>query len=668
MNPLRIALLLVSPVLAGAADSVPAVDAAAMDKSVSPCVDFYQYACGGWNAKNPLPADRARFGSFDKLRDRNETVLLDILRSAASKRAGRTEIEAKIGDHFTACMDTATIEKKGLAPIKADLDRIRGIRSEEELMDQIGALHVKGIRVVFSFGAMPDMKDSSKMVGNLGQGGLSLPDRDYYLKTDAKSVEIRKQFQEHVARMFQLAGLSAPDAAGAARSVLEFETVIARASMDRAAMRDPKSRYNPVTRAQLASMSPEVPWDNYFDTVGAPRFDSLNVSTPSYMQKVAVDLRAQSLDAWKAYFSYHLLHHFSDELPAAFEKEDFDFHSKTIRGIGEQRPRAKRCVEAVDGSLGDLLGQKYIEAAFGGDSKEKIAQMVAALEKALEKDIRELPWMSPETKQAAVAKLHAITNNVGTPKKWRDYSSVAIATDDYLGNAARASAAAHKRNLAKIGQPTDRSEWMMTAPTVNAFYNPSSNSINFPAGILQMPFFDARRDVAANFGGIGSVIGHELTHGFDDSGRKFDGQGNLRDWWTANDGKEFEKRSACVVDQYASYTAVADVKLNGKLTLGENVADHGGLRVAYMAMLDTLAGKTDKVDGYSPEQRFFLGNAQLWCQNVSPEEARRRAISDPHSPGRHRVNGTVQNMPEFQKAFSCQAGQPMVSSNACRVW
>jgi endothelin-converting enzyme/putative endopeptidase len=322
----------------------------------------------------------------------------------------------------------------------------------------------------------------------------------------------------------------------------------------------------------------------------------------------------------------------------------------------------------VDAQLGDLLGQKYIEVAFGGASKEKIAEMVAALEKALEKDIEGLPWMTAETRKAAVAKLHAITNNVGTPKKWRDLSSVSILPDDYLGNALRAAQAAHKRNMTKIGKPTDRTEWSMTAPTVNAFYSPANNSINFPAGILQYPFFDARRDPAANFGGIGSVIGHELTHGFDDSGRKFDGAGNLRDWWTAQDGTEFEKRAACVADQYSNYTAIADVKLNGKLTLGENVADHGGVRVALMALMDTLNGKSDKIDGFTTEQRFFLGFAQLWCQNTSPEQSRLRALTDPHSPGRYRVNGTVQNSPEFQKAFSCQAGQPMVSANACRVW
>jgi putative endopeptidase len=668
MKPVLSSLLFLLPVLAGAADPIPGVDAAAMDRKVDPCVDFYQYACGAWNASNPLPADRSRFGRFDMLRDRNEAVLLDIVQGAAAKRAGRSETERKIGDHFTACMDTAAIEKKGLAPVKADLDRIQAIRSEEELMDQIGQLHVKGVHVVFSFRAMPDMKDSTKMVATLGQGGLSMPDRDYYLKTDAKSVEIRKKFEAHVARMFQLAGFSAGDSTGAARLVLEFETVIAKASMDRAAMRDPKLRYNPVTRNQLAAMSPEVPWDNYFDTVGAPRFETLNLSSPAFLQSVSVELRSQPLEAWKAYFGYHVLYQFSYALPAAFEKEGFDFHQRTLAGVSEQRPRATRCLAAVDNALGDLLGEKYIEVAFGGDSKEKITQMVAALEKALEKNIRELPWMSPETKQAAVAKLHAITNNVGTPKKWRDYSAVAITPDDFLGNSARASQAAHKRNMAKIGQPTDRSEWTMTTPTVNAFYNPSSNSINFPAGILQLPFFDARRDTAANFGGIGSVIGHELTHGFDDSGRKFDGQGNLRDWWTAQDGREFEKRSACVMDQYASYSAVADVKLNGKLTLGENVADHGGVRVALSALLDTLGGKSGKAEGFTPEQRFFLGFAQLWCQNVSPEQARQRAITDPHSPGQYRVNGTLVNMPEFQKAFSCKAGQPMVSSNACRVW
>jgi len=535
-------------------------------------------------------------------------------------------------------------------------------------MEQIGFLHAKGVRAVFQFGATPDLKDSTRMVASIGQGGLAMPDRDYYLKTDPKSVEIRQKYEAHVARMFQLAGESKETAAAAARMVLEFETVIAKASMDRVSMRDPNKRYNPVTRAQLAEMSPEVPWDAYFDAVGAPAFQTLNVSSPDFLKKISVELRGQSLTAWKAYFSYHVLHSLAPEMASAFEQEDFAFYQKTLGGVLEPRPRVKRCIEAVDRHMGDLLGQKYIEVAFGGASKERIEEMVNALEKALEKDVNLLPWMSPDTKKAAVAKLHAITNNVGAPKKWRDYSAVTVRPDDFAGNAIRAVEVLQKRNISKIGKPTDRTEWAMTPPTVNAFYSPSNNSINFPAGILQPPFFAADRDVAVNFGGIGAVIGHELTHGFDDSGRKFDGQGNLRDWWTATDAREFEKRAACVADQYAAYTAVGDVKLNGKLTLGENVADHGGVRIALMALMDTLGGKTDKVDGFTPEQRFFLGFAQVWCQNMRPEQARLRAMTDPHSPGRYRVNGTFSNMPEFQKAFSCKAGQPMVSSNACRVW
>jgi endothelin-converting enzyme/putative endopeptidase len=664
MSTSRLLPLLLLPLLAWAGG----VETASMDPKADPCVDFYQYACGVWMTKNPLPADRSRFGRFEQLRERNESVLLDILQGAAAKRAGRSEVERKIGDHFTACMDTATIDKKGLEPVKPLLDRIRGMRSEEELMEQIGFLHAKGVRAVFQFGATPDLKDSTRMVASIGQGGLAMPDRDYYLKTDPKSVEIRQKYEAHVARMFQLAGESKETAAAAARMVLEFETVIAKASMDRVSMRDPNKRYNPVTRAQLAEMSPEVPWDAYFDAVGAPAFQTLNVSSPDFLKKISVELRGQSLTAWKAYFAYHVLHSLAPEMASAFEQEDFEFYQKTLGGVLEPRPRVKRCIEAVDHHMGDLLGQKYIEVAFGGASKERIEEMVNALEKALEKDVNLLPWMSPETKKAAVAKLHAITNNVGAPKKWRDYSAVTVRPDDFAGNAIRAVEALQKRNISKIGKPTDRTEWAMTPPTVNAFYSPSNNSINFPAGILQPPFFAADRDIAVNFGGIGAVIGHELTHGFDDSGRKFDGQGNLRDWWTPTDAREFEKRAACVADQYAAYTAVGDVKLNGKLTLGENVADHGGVRIALMALMDTLGGKTDKVDGFTPEQRFFLGFAQVWCQNMRPEQARLRAMTDPHSPGRYRVNGTFSNMPEFQKAFSCKAGQPMVSSNACRVW
>jgi predicted metalloendopeptidase len=469
-------------------------------------------------------------------------------------------------------------------------------------------------------------------------------------------------------KMFQLAGDSAESAAANAKLVIDLETILAKAAMDRVTMRDPNKTYHILTKQQVTQLAPNFAWDQYFQATGAPAFETLNVSQPDYIKQIAIDLADSSIESWRAYFTYHLLRQSAATLPEAFENEAFDFWSRYLSGAKEQRPRTFRCVATVDRQLGDLLGQKYIELTFGADAKAQITQLVDALEKAMAEDIRTLPWMTDETKKAALAKLKAITNNVGTPKKFREYGKLTIARDDYFGNATRAAQWAYNQRIEKIGKPTDKTEWIMTTPTVNAFYSSQNNTINFPAGILQPPFFDPRRDIALNYGGAGAVIGHELTHGFDDQGRKFDGDGNLRDWWTAADGAEFEKRAACVADEYSGFTAVDDVKLNGRLTLGENTADNGGLRIALMALQDTLKGQAEKLEGFTPEQRLFLGFAQIWCENTAPQEVRARAVTDPHSPGRYRVNGTLQNSPEFQKAFSCKVGQPMVSQNACRVW
>jgi endothelin-converting enzyme/putative endopeptidase len=668
----RLAFALLLPIwaLAQAPASAPppGVNVSAMNKSVDPCVDFYQYACGGWNASHPLPADRARYGSFAELADRNEKTELDILRTAAAGGPNRGEIERKIGDYFASCMDTATIDKKGIAPLKAELDRIEAMATGADIVAEIAHLHSVGVSAIFSFGSRPDAKDSNKTIAALGQGGLSLPDRDYYLKDDAKSVEIRKRYVQHIKNMFTLAGDPADAAAAKAQTVLDMETILAKASMDRVATRDPDKTYHIMTRQELAALAPVFPWESYFQAVGAPAFAMLNVAQPDFIKEIMATFATHPVEEGKAYFAYHLLLANAGELSAPFENEAFDFWQRYLAGVQQPRPREIRCATAVDGALGDLLGQKYVDAAFGADAKTRITQLVEGLEKSMAKDIAALPWMTDATKKAAEGKLAAITNNVGYPKKWRDYSKVTVVRDDYLGNSYRAAQALIAQRTEKIGKPTDKSEWFMTTPTVNANYSSSNNSINFPAGILQLPFFDPKRDMAVNYGGIGVVIGHEMTHGFDDQGRKFDADGNLRDWWTAQDGAEFEKRAACIANQYSGFTSVDDVKLNGKLTLGENTADNGGLRIAYMALEDALDGKSDKIDGFTPEQRLFLGFAQVWCENMSPQELRNRAMTDSHSPGRFRVNGTVQNSPEFQKAFSCKAGQPMVSANACRVW
>jgi len=660
--------LVASSALALAADPPSGVDLGAMNKSIDPCSDFYQYACGNWIANNPLPSDRARWGRFTELSNRNEKVLLDIIQGSAVVRAGRSSLDQKVGDYYAACMDTATINKKGLAPIKPELDRIREMNSKDEVGAEFARLHRMAIPVVLSFGGQPDAKDSTRTIATLGQGGLSLPERDYYLKTDPKSVETRTRFVEHMTKMFQLAGASATEAAAKAKDVLDFETTLAKASADRVAMRDPNKRYHMMTMEQLNALAPAWDWNALFTGFGSPALQSLNVSNPDFIKQIVSTLPADSVEPWRSYFEWHLLRQSASALPEAFENESFDFWQRYLTGAKEPRPRTARCVQAVDRSLGDLLGQKYIDVAFGADAKKQMAEMVDALEKSLGKDIETLPWMTDTTKKAALEKLKAITNNIGYPKKWRDYSKVTVARDDYFGNMQRTAEAAQQDRISRINKPTDKSEWGMTPPTVNAFYSPQSNSINFPAGILQMPFFDPRRDVAVNFGAAGMVIGHEMTHGFDDQGRKYDGDGNVRDWWTPKDGAEFEKRVACVADEYSNFTAVDDVKLNGRLTLGENTADNGGIRVALMALQDILKGKEQILDGFTPEQRFFLGFAQIWCENSTPQSERQQALTNPHSPGRYRVDGTLQNMPEFQKAFSCKATQPMVSANACRVW
>jgi putative endopeptidase len=666
----RIALISLSlPLFALAADPASGgVDAAAMNKSIDPCVDFYQYACGNWIKSNPLPADRSRWGRFGELQDRNERVELDIIQGAAVARSGRSAIDQKIGDAFAACMDTDAINRRGLAPVKPVLDEINALANGSDVVREVAAFHRRGIGVVFSFGSQPDARDSTRTIAVLGQGGLSLPDRDYYLKTDPKSVEIRQHYLQHVKNLFLLSGAAPEQAAQSAQAVLDFETIIARASADRVSMRDPNKRYHVMTRQALADLAPDFGWDAYFKLTGAPAFDTLNVSNPDFLKQLESTLPGQPIEAWKAYFTFHALRSYAPLLPDSFQKEAFDFWQHYLTGVPQERPRQFRCVQMVDRSLGDLVGQKYIEQTFGPDAKAQITQLVEALEKSLGDDIKTLDWMTDATKKAALVKLQAITNNVGYPRKWRDYGKVEVNREDYFGNSLRLAEFQRTRQIEKIGTPTDKTEWGMSTPTVNAFYSPQQNSINFPAGILQSPFFDPRRDMAVNYGAVGAVIGHEMTHGFDDQGRKFDGDGNLRDWWTSQDGAEFEKRATCIANEYSSFTSVDDVKLNGKLTLGENSADNGGLRVAYMALEDTLKGKKEVVDGLTPEQRFFVGFAQVWCENVRPEEARSRAMTDPHSPGRFRVDGTLQNMPEFQKAYACKSGQPMVSANACRVW
>jgi putative endopeptidase len=646
------------------------IDLAALDKNVNPCDDFYKFACGGWIAAHPVPPDKPRYGRFDELQDRNNEILKDILENAA-KPGGATSPELqKVGDYYESCMSEADIESKGIAPLAADLRRVDAIDAKTGIPAVVGHMHTVGMTGFFGFGAAPDFKDATQYMLIFAQGGLGLPDRDYYFKTDENSVKLREQYEQHVAKMLELGGSTPAAAAAGAKTVMKIETALAQKALDRVAQRNPTNIYHKLSRDEVKKLMPNFNMSQYLERAEAPPGDSANVTEPEFLKAVDEVIAATTLADLKTYMRWHVVHSNAHMLPKRFVDENFNFYNKTLTGAAEQRPRWKRCVQATDADLGEALGKIYVERTFGAEGKARTVAMVEAIEAALERDIAEIEWMSPETKKAAYAKLKSVANKVGYPDKWRDYSSLRIVKGDAYGNSQRANAFGYRRQMAKIGKPVDKTEWLMTPPTVNAYYNPLENNINFPAGILQPPFFNRAADEAVNLGAVGGVVGHELTHGFDDQGRRFDAQGNMRDWWTPADGKTFEERAACIDKQYGGYTAVADVKLNGKLTLGENVADNGGLRLAWMALMELMKTKNlGTVDGFTPQQRFFVGWAQMWCENQTDQFARLHAQTNPHSPGRYRTNGVVGNMPEFATAFSCPATAKMMQQQpVCRVW
>ena len=644
-------------------------DAGLLDKNVDPCTDFYAYSCGKWRTQNPIPGDQASWGRFDQLQRQGEQIQHSILERYSANDSKRGAIEQKIGDYYASCMDESAIEKSGVSQLQDDFKAIAALKSKPELARQIIRLHRQGVTALFGFGSDQDFKDATQVIAEADQGGMGLPDRDYYLRDDPKSVALRQQYVTHVQKMFELLGDSGSAAAAKAHAVMEVETALAKGALDLTSRRDPNKVYHRISIQELSALSPAFDWNVYLKGVGAPPTQVLNVTEPEFFKHLDGVLNTTSLEDWKSYLLWHVIHSNATVLSEKFVDENFDFFSRKLYGIKEMPPRWKRCVRHTNGDLGEAVGQKYVEETFGADGKQRTLKMVEALEKSLGDDIDNLPWMGPETKKQARLKLAAITNRIGYPDIWRDYSSLIIRPGDAVGNSVRANEFEFQRQLNKIGKPVDKNDWPYPPPTVNASYNPQLNNITFPAGILQPPFFDKQADDAMNFGAIGAVIGHELTHGFDDQGSQFDAQGNLRDWWSEQDKKEFEKRTQCVDDEYSGFTVVDNLKLNGKLTLGENVADNGGMRVAFMALLSTLSGNQPApVDGLTAEQRFFLGWANVWCENDTQESLRAGVQTDPHSTAQARINGVVANMPEFREAYQCKADAPMVSKRACRVW
>jgi len=643
-----------------------------IDKSIDPCGDFYQYACGNWLKHSEIPPDQTSWMSFVELDERNLAILRDILDKASADNPGRDALTQKIGDFYGACMDEKAVAAKGLDPLKPELERVAEAKDKNALIDVIAHDHLIGTNTLFDFGSAADLHNAEMDIANLDQSGLTLPDRDYYVKDTPKMVEMRKHLVEYATQLFTLAGQNPQQAAASAQTILRIETTLAQAAMDRTQRRDPKNIDHKMEKDAAVALAPTFELTRYFAAVGSPTFKTLNVRNPEFFKQANAVMASETLDDLKTYTTWHLLTASAAWLSDPFVDARFHFR-QNLTGQKENQPRWKRCVELTDQELGEALGQKYVERTFGAEGKQRMLKMVKALEQSLGEDIQTLPWMTEDTKKQAQIKLAAINNKIGYPDKWRDYSSLKVVRGDLLGNFERGNEFEAKRELHKIDRPVDKGEWGMSPPTVNAYYSPSKNEIVFPAGILQPPFFDKSMDDAVNLGGIGIVIGHELTHGFDDQGRKFDPQGNLRDWWTKQDGEEFEKRASCVANEYGNFVAVDDLKLNGKLTLGENTADNGGARIALMTLnrmiADDKTGKAgEKIDGYTPQQRFFLGFGRVWCEKRTAEYSRMLVTIDPHSPGKYRIDGVVQNMPEFEQAWGCKAGQPMVSANACRVW
>jgi putative endopeptidase len=654
-------------------DRLPGLDKQLIDASADPCVDFSGYACGNFSKLYPIPSDRSGFGPGAMVAEYNQTVLHTMLEKAAAGGAERSANEQKIGDYYASCMDQDVIDRKGLAPLQGELDRIAALQSKDELTPLLAHYQLIGVNAFLNFGEQQDLKDARKQIAAVDQGGLGLPERDYYFRSGDAAEKTRNEYVQHIANVLKLMGEPASQAASDATAIMQLETALAKVSMDITSRRNPKNIYHLISVTELASLTPELAWTEFFKDTDTPPVTEINVANPDFFKGLNALLASTSLPVIKTYLRWQLIDSTPSEvLPKAFDDEHFDFYGHKLRGQPEQRARWKRCVQATDGALGEALGQVYVAQEFPPSSKQATLQMVHDIETAMDQDIDTLDWMNPATKVRAKEKLHAVADKIGYPDRWRDYSKLNIVRGDAYGNAIRATEFENRRELAKIGKPVDRGEFGMSPPTVNAYYSSSMNDINFPAGILQPPFYDPQATDAENYGHIGAIVGHELTHGFDDHGRQFDGNGNLADWWTGDDARKFEEKTDCEVKEYSSFTAVDDAKVNGKLTLGENTADNGGLRLAYIAFLEDAKRKNidlnQKQDGYTPLQQFFLGYGQNWCGATRPEQLRTQVQTDPHSPRQFRLDGVVQNMPEFGQAFGCKVGQPMMPANYCRVW
>jgi putative endopeptidase len=645
-------------------------DTANLDKTCKPCDDFYQFAMGGWMKANPIPPEYPSWGSFAQLADKNQQHLKQILEEAASAKAAPGSNEQKIGDFYASCMDTSAIDAAGTKPIEPDLARIAEIKNVADLQAEAARLQERGANALFRFGSNQDAKDSSQVIGSAFQGGLGLPEREYYLKDDEKSKQLRDSYVKHVAKMFELLGDPVDKTAAEAATVLKIETTLAGASMKNTDIRDPNKTYHKMMLAELKTLTPNFSWDAYFKSVGHPELKEINVGQPEFFKTLDAQLTATSQDDWKTYLRWHLVNGAAAGLSEKFVAEDFDFRGKTLTGAKEIQPRWKRCAQSTDRALGEALGQVYVQKYFPPEAKARALEMVRNLIAALHDDLQTLPWMGPDTRAQATAKLEAFAVKIGYTDKWRDYSALKIDRRSYAENQIRATLFEFSRRLDKIGKPVDRTEWGMTPPTVNAYNNSSMNEIVFPAGIMQPPFYDPKADDAVNYGGMGAVIGHEITHGFDDHGSQFDAKGNLKNWWSDEDLKNFKARAACVSDQFDSYVVDGDLHENGKLVLGESIADLGGLAISYAAYEKSLEGKPrppDK-DGFTAEQRFFLGWAQVWGANERLEFARLMANTNPHPLARFRANGPLSNLAIFAQAFGCKKGDVMVREQACKIW